>query len=35
MLQICDMGQAFYFHSEEGVLRTFFALKNRDGFGRV
>jgi hypothetical protein len=28
MPQICDMGQAFYLHSEEDVLRIFFALKN-------
>jgi hypothetical protein len=29
MPQICDMGQdGFYFPSEEGVLRIFFALKN-------
>jgi hypothetical protein len=29
VLQICDMGQdGFYFSSEEGVLRIFFALKD-------
>jgi hypothetical protein len=29
MPQICDMGQdGFYFPSEDGVVRIFFALKN-------